>query len=71
MRDTRLMLQKNITEQGVFTAEEIKQEVNNWKLEKRKTGMAFNVKSEIETSFVHENTQYMYIKVFYSDHIAG
>ncbi len=71
MQDTRIMIQKNIKADGVITAEEVKQEVNNWKEEKRKTGMAFRVKSEIETTFVYEDVQHMYVKVFYYDDIHG
>lgn len=71
MQDTRIMIQKNIKVDGVITAEEVKQEVNSWKEEKRKTGMAFRVKSEIETTFVYEDVQYMYVKVYYYDDIHG
>lgn len=71
MQDTRIMIQKNIKADGVITAEEVKQEVNNWKEEKRKTGMAFRVKSEIETTFVYEDMQHMYVKVYYYDDIHG
>lgn len=71
MQDTRIMIQKNIKADGVITAAEVKQEVNNWKEEKRKTGMAFRVKSEIETTFVYEDVQHMYVKVFYYDDIHG
>ncbi len=71
MQDTRIMIQKNIKADGVITAEEVKQEVNRWKEEKRKTGMAFRVKSEIETTFVYEDMQHMYVKVFYYDDIHG
>ncbi len=71
MQDTRIMIQKNIKVDGVITAAEVKQEVNNWKEEKRKTGMAFRVKSEIETTFVYEDVQHMYVKVFYYDDIHG
>jgi len=71
MQDTRIMIQKNIKVDGVITAEEVKQEVNNWKEEKRKTGMAFRVKSKIETTLIYEGVQYMYVKVFYYDDIHG
>lgn len=71
MQDTRIMLQKNIKENGVLTAEEVKQEVNNWKEEKRKDGMAFRIRSEIETTFVYEDHQYMYVKIYYLDDIHG
>jgi len=71
MQDTRIMIQKNIKANGVITAEEVKQEVNSWKEEKRKTGMAFRVKSEIETTFVYDDVQHMYVKVFYYDDIHG
>lgn len=71
MQDTRIMIQKNIKVDGVITAEEVKQEVIKWKEEKRKTGMAFRVKSKIETTFVYGELQYMYVKVFYYDDIHG
>lgn len=71
MQDTRIMIKKNIKENGVLTAEEVKQEVNDWKEEERKTGMAFRIRSEIETTFVYEDWQYMYVKIFYFDDIHG
>lgn len=71
MQDTRIMIQKNIKENGVLTAEEIKKEVNDWKMEKRKTGMAFKIESKIESTIIHEDIQYMYIKVYYYDDIHG